>query len=52
MLIQQLKEKVFEVDLFKTIEENPPVVCDIKDLLKQLNNQDFPDSTINFVIEF
>lgn len=34
LVIQQLKAKVFEVDLFKTIEENPPAVYDIKDLLK------------------
>lgn len=52
LLVQQLKAKVFEAYLSKTIEEDPFVVFELRDLLKQLSGQDFPNLTICFILKF
>lgn len=52
MLVQQLKANVFEEDLFKTINESSSIESDIRDLLKQLSDQDLPNPIVDFVLEF
>lgn len=51
-LIQKLKMKFVNVNLFQTIEGNLVVVYEIKALLKQLHNPDSPDSIVDFILEF
>lgn len=52
LLNQQLKARIFHVDLFKTIEENLAATSDIKNLLKHLKGQELSNLTVNFVLEF
>lgn len=44
--------KIFSVDLFQTIEDNPIVIYKIEALLKQQNNPNSPNSLVGFILEF
>lgn len=51
-LVQQLKAKVFDTELFQTLKENHVVVYDINTLLNQLNSLDSPNAIVGFILEF
>ncbi|CAI8598094.1 unnamed protein product [Vicia faba] len=52
LMIQQLRVIVFDVNLFKAIEEDANFKTDIHKLLKEINKQRILDSTIQFLFEF
>lgn len=51
-LIQQLKTKVFYMDLFQAIKENHAALYGIKGLLEQLNKPGAPESISSFILDF
>lgn len=51
-MVQQLKAKVFDVDLLQTIKDDHVISYEIKNLLKYLNNPYLPNSTFNLILEF
>lgn len=52
LLIQQLKEIIFEVDLLNAIEINAQLGIDIQKLFVELNKRRVSDSMFQFLIEF
>lgn len=47
-----MKEKIIDMDLIQTIEDNFVALYEIKGLLAQMNKPEAPDSFVSFILDF